>query len=49
MVQQRLRARTWKHDVLRVFVQPPYQLRHPHASCALKGMNVLAALQKSEY
>lgn len=38
MVQRRLRALGWKHDVLCVFVQPPHQLCHTHASGALKGM-----------
>lgn len=43
MVRRRLRTHRWKHDVFCVFVQPPYQLCHPHASCALKGMMLFKA------
>lgn len=37
LVQWRLCALWRKHDVFRVLVQPPHQLRHTHASGAFKG------------
>lgn len=40
LVQRRLRSRRGKPDLLRVFVQPPDQLRHPDAGGALKGRTV---------